>query len=140
MMSFYCIRNNVRHRFWNDGNASHRDVQSQYIRESKTDSRHAPNETSKQYQQQYLNENSKKPKGQSSYIDSYDSDIISSFDTSSMKTTRTNLMSSSSTRVLPDVEITSPITDSLQASHPPPRSSMLMEYFYKQTRQNQSPV
>ena len=138
-MSFYCIRKNIRRRFWDEG-VSHRDYQSQYARESTMNSSHAPNEASKQYRQQYLNENSKKPGSHSSYIDSYDSDTRSSFDTSSMKTTRISLISPYSNSVLPDVEITSPIADSLQSSLSTQGRSILMEHFSKQVRQKQSSV
>lgn len=84
-------------------------------------------EPSRQYRQQYVNENSIPPSRQTSYVDS-----ISSFDIRSISTAQTSLLSNFSFRSLPDVEVSSTPIHSIS---PMQGGSILVHNYYQQKGQ-----
>ena len=100
------------------------------------DNRPITNKGSRQYRQQYINDNSTTEINEPTHIESFLSDSILSSDSRSILTTRTTLLTSESHRPLPDVETPTVRTNSSRSVDPTLDSSILVRTYLRQEKRN----
>lgn len=98
--------------------------------------RSVSNNESRQYREQYINDNSVTTLRDPTFIDSFASDSLISLDTRSILTTRTTLLTPDLNRSLPDVETTRFGMNSSQMVDPTLDSSILVRTYLRQEKQS----